>query len=103
MKHLGKILPVAATLILGLSTPLAMADDTEKHAGNHDNVKNSQTSDKPDAYAVDDKKEKGLTSAKKPVRKLDHKVKTKGDKPVDTPLTNEQPDAETATGSATGN
>jgi hypothetical protein len=109
MKHLKKILPLATTLILGLSTSFAMAADSDT-LGDRDNVKNDQnvnngqTKDKPDAYTVDDKNEKGLTNAKKPVRKLHHKQKTKGENPADaTHHSNEGSGTSTDTGSASGN
>jgi hypothetical protein len=109
MKHLKKILPLATTLILGLSTSFAMAADSDT-LGDRDNVKNDQNvnngqaKDKPDAYTVDDKNEKGLTNAKKPVRKLHHKQKTKGENPADaTHHSNEGSGTSTDTGSASGN
>jgi hypothetical protein len=108
MKHLKKILPLATTLVLGLSTSFAMAADADT-LGDRDNVKNdqnvnSQTKDKPDAYTVDDKNEKGLTNAKKPVRKLHHKQKTKDENPADaTHHSNEGSGTSKDAGSASGN
>jgi hypothetical protein len=115
MKHLKKILPLATTLVLGLSTSFAMAADADtlgerdnvkndQNVNNGQTVKNGQTNDKPDAYTVDDKNEKGLTNAKKPVRKLHHKQKTKGENPADaTHHSNEGSGTSTDTGSASGN
>ena len=97
MKRSFKNLPISIALILSLAAPLAMADDTNT-GGDRDKAK-ATTNDKPDAYTVEDSKEKGLTSAKKPVRKLDHKQKVKGEKPID--LSN-HPDHETSSTNGAG-
>ena len=83
IKNCWKVWPVMAGLMLGLGASSAWADHHEEAAGNHDQAKHGTASDKPDAYTVEDSRDKTLTNAKKPVRKLDHKLKHKGDKPVD--------------------
>lgn len=83
-----------ATLIFGLNASLAWADHHEESAGSHDKANKGTQTDKPDAYTVEDSRDKTLTNAKKPVRKLDHKLKHKGDKPVDPAM----PSSDEATG-----
>lgn len=84
MKKQFKGFYVTSALILSLGSTFAIADDNDNSSGDRDKAKNGAVSDKPDAYTVEDSKENGLTNAKKPVRKLHHKQKTKSDKPADT-------------------